>query len=80
MSWSPEKERKALRRHLIERDGTRCFHCKRPTRLPEGFEEPRPEHMTIDHFPAPRRTLPKTEWLNPARCVIACHECNQARG
>lgn len=67
--------RHRLRAALVERDGTNCRHCGRPTRLLPGKQAP--DAMTIDHWPVPKRLLPKDQWLDPSRAVIACQECNQ---
>lgn len=70
-------ERRELRRQLIERDGTKCHHCSKPMRLATG--KFLPDDMTIDHFPVPKRLLPKHQWLDPSRAVLACRECNDGR-
>lgn len=69
--------RDAMKRALIERDGTKCFHCGRLTRPGRGSDDTGEDVMTIDHWPIPKRDLPKTEWLDASRAVIACLDCNR---
>ena len=64
--------RRSLKRQLIERDGTKCHHCGVPTVLNSGDDL----QTTVDHWPVPKRDLPKREWTDPSRCVIACYGCN----
>jgi 5-methylcytosine-specific restriction endonuclease McrA len=73
------KAKFALRQVLLERDGPNCRHCGRLTRKASPRERgSAPDVMTIDHWPIPKRELPVEEWLDPARCVIACGNCNRA--
>ena len=68
--------RKKMRAVIIERDGTACHHCGRPTQIPQNAQS-NPSDMTIDHWPVPRKHLPESEWLDPSRAVIACLACNR---
>jgi 5-methylcytosine-specific restriction endonuclease McrA len=70
-------QRNAMKRALIERDGTKCFHCGRPTRSSNGADDAGEDVLTIDHWPIPKRNLPVSEWLEPSRAVIACQGCNR---
>lgn len=75
--WSTfsSRKRQEMRLALIERDGANCFHCGRPTRPPNGTNDP--DQMTVDHWPVPKRQLPKSEWLDPSRAVLSCLGCNR---
>lgn len=58
--------RRRVRLLLADRDGERCFYCRRPAD---------PFALTFDHF-APACLLPVSE---PWNLVLACDPCNQAK-
>lgn len=57
-----------MRLYLAERDGRHCFYCRTPFDRLKG--------VTIDHY------VPKSVWAcnMPANLVLACQDCNQAKG
>ncbi len=65
-----------LRTLLVDRDGPRCFWCRRPTRDPAEVGDLADNAATVDHLdtPKPRRHA------QPDRAVVACRRCNHDRG
>jgi len=59
---------------LIARFHGRCVYCGGPVTLSPG--KPEPTSATCDHF-IPRS---KGGHNGPSNKVLACHDCNQAKG
>lgn len=82
MSWTTAKQKKRLLELVIERDGTLCFHCKRPlVQYPgKGLPNPQPEDaMTLDHV-LPRGAKLGIRKGDIGNLVLSCQACNWDRG
>lgn len=67
------KERKTTRKELLRRDGNKCHYCPKQCHCKDPLHK---DYATIDHkIPRSRGGLGILDNL-----VIACMECNQAKG
>jgi 5-methylcytosine-specific restriction endonuclease McrA len=67
MAWCGSRQRRRIRRRIVERDGTSCVYC--------GADLTGPT-ITIDHL----TPLARGGSSGLANLVLACEGCNVAKG